>query len=165
MAEPMCAPMDHGSEAGRSEGLERRRQLVQRDPELGVRAAGGQVRVRVGVEAGIDPQADPTGTPCRDQRRERTERLGVDEGARCQRRGEVAIGLSHAVDHDPFGRAAGAQGERQLDRPDDLEPEAVGRQSTQQRRIGVGLDGVGDQRSGERVSPGIERRTKRRRDR
>ena len=51
MAEPMCAPMDHGSDAGRSEALERRRQLVQRDPELGVRAAGGQVRMRVGVEA------------------------------------------------------------------------------------------------------------------
>ena len=38
------------SDAGRSEALERRRQLVQRDPELGVRAAGGQVRMRVGVE-------------------------------------------------------------------------------------------------------------------
>ena len=107
---------------------------------------------------GIDPQADPTGTACRDQRRERAERLGVDEGAGCQRRGKVAIGLSDAVDHDPFGRAAGAQGERQLDRPDDLEPEAVGRQPTQQRRIGVGLDGVGDQRSGERVSPGMSGR-------
>ena len=38
-------------DAGRSESRERRRQLVQRDPELGVRAAGGQVRMRVGIEA------------------------------------------------------------------------------------------------------------------
>ena len=104
--------------------------------------------MRVGIEAGVDPQADPTRTPRRDQRRERAERLGVDQGAGCQRRGEVGIGLPHAVDHDPFGRAAGAQGERQLDRLDHLESEALGRKAPQQRRIGVCLDGVGDQRSG-----------------
>ena len=87
--------------------------------------------MRRGVDAGVDAQPDPA-RPAGQERVEGTEGLRVDEGAAAERVAQVRIGLADAIDDDPVGRCAGADGERQLDRTHDLESEAVRREPSQQ---------------------------------
>ncbi len=96
-------------------------------PNFDAGAAGREVRVRGGIEPGVEPEADAPSGP--EERVERAERLRVDECSAAGGRDEVRIGLSDAVDDDPIGRRAGAQGHGELDRSHHLEAEALASQT------------------------------------
>ena len=108
--------------------------------------------MRPRIDRRIDADADPPRMT--DERLERADRLRVDERAGIKRGKEVGVGLADPVDHDPIRRCAGTLGQRELDRPDDLEADAIARQPAQQRRIGIRLDRIRDQRTGQRLLPG-----------
>ena len=136
----------------RVQNVANRGQLVERDPELRARGPGREMGMGVGRDGRVDSNADPP-VAGGQQRIESPERLGVDEGANGERRGEIGIGLADAVDDDPLRIRAGAKGQRQLDRPDDLEADAVRRQPPQERGVRIRLDCVRDERAGERLAP------------
>ena len=148
----MCAPIDSRRRPERVERVASGGQLVERDAELRVRCAGGEVRMGVGGDARVDADPDPPAAGSQ-QRLERAERLGVDERATAERGREIGVGLADSVDDDPSRVGAGPQRERELDRPDDLEAEALGGEPSQERGIGVGLDRVGDERAWQGIAP------------
>ena len=85
---------------------------------------------------------------------ETADRLGIDERSGGQRRAQILIGLADAVDDDAVGREAGADGERQLDGTHDLGAEAIGGKTPKERGIGIRLDGVRHERTGQCGGPG-----------
>ena len=105
------------------------------------------------VDAGVEAKADSS-RPTAEQRVETAQRLGVDERSGAQRRAQVVIGLPDPVHDDSIRGNPGAEGERQLDRPDDLGTDAVRGETSQERRVRIRLDGVRDKRAGQRVGPG-----------
>ena len=158
-AEPMCAPMLAGSRPAASQGGQRLRQVRDRDAELGGRGAGGQVRMRLGVQCRVQAEADARVRVVRGQGEERgqlLQRLGVDQGAGTQGQVQLLVPLAHAVHHDPLGRDGGAARERQLHGGDHFGAGALGGEPAEELRVGVGLDRVGDQRAGEGVAVGVE---------
>ena len=124
MSEPMCAPIDASRRPDASSARRAAPSSSRPIPNFEPPRAGGEMRMGVGGDARVDPDADPP-LAGPQQGLERAERLGVDECAGGERGGEVGIGLADAVDDDPLRIGAGAQRERQLDRPDDLEAEAL----------------------------------------
>ena len=108
---------------------------------MGVRVERGLTRIPIARRAD------------RAERLERAERLRVDERTAGQRRREVGIGLADPVDDDPFramppARSASASSTG----PTTSKPMPVDGEPAQERRIGVGLDRVGDERAGRRAS-------------
>ena len=138
--------------------------LVEGDSELRFRRAGGEVRVGVGGDAGVDPDPDPA-VGGAEQRIERAERLGVDEGAAVERAREVGVRLADSIDNDPPWVGAGPEGERELDRPHDLEAEPVVGKPPQERRVGVRLDRICHEGARQGIAPRAVRERRRGRGR
>ncbi len=101
-------------------------------------------------ETGVEPEPEPqlavgvTGQ----QRVELREGLDVDQAAGIAGRDVVGIGLADTVHDDALAGESRPEGQRQLDRVDDLRSGPLGGEPTKEPRVGVGLDGVGDQRTG-----------------
>ena len=66
MAEPMCAPTDSGGRPSRPSAAG---SSSSGDPELRIGRSGGEMRMRAGIEGGVDAQADPAGRRRPQQRR------------------------------------------------------------------------------------------------
>jgi hypothetical protein len=143
-----------GAQAGKAdpcpvEAVQRRRQRVERDPELRVGGTRREVLVGLGVDLRVQPQADPRASVVAGQLEQSVqlvERLGIDQDAGAKGQVQLLVPLPDAVHDDPVRGAARAMSQGHLDRGDHLAAGAVGHQAAQKLRIRVGLDRVGDQR-------------------
>jgi len=105
------------------------------------------------LDRGVEPQTDATWSAL-EQGAQTADRLGIDERSGGQRRAQIFIGLADAVDDDAVGREPGADGERQLDGTHDLGAETIGGKTPKERGIGIRLDGVRHERTGQCGGPG-----------
>ena len=120
-------------------------------------AALSQVWVGLGIQGRVQAQADPgvgvVGGQS-EQDRELVQGLRVDQRTRAQRQVQLLVALADPVRHDPLRPDARSASKRQLDGGDHLGPRTLGREASEDLRIEVGLDGVGDQRARQGVAVG-----------
>ncbi len=129
--------------------------LAVGNAELVLRLAGGDLGVRLGVDVGIDAQRHVRGVPEAfgdlAQRAQLGLALDVEaEDALLQRVGHLLARLADTGEDDLVRRHAGGEGAAQLALGDDIHAGAELGERAQHRLVGVGLDGIAD----ERVLPG-----------
>ena len=130
------------------------------DPELVLRAAGGDLGVRAGIDVRIDAKHDARGAAHGGgEGRQHVQLLGafhVDlRDILGQRQPQLAFALADAREHDPFGGDAGLARAAKLAFADDIGAGALGREQPQHREPVVRLHRVVDVR----IQPGIGQRS------
>ena len=125
--------------------------LSVRDAELARFEAGRDIRVRAGIDVGVHSQRyrRALAEPARDLRDLLQLEFGFDVEAPdpgAQRPLDLRRGLANAGEHDPRRRAACRDNARELAAGDDIESAAGARQQAEHAQVGVGFDGVTDQR-------------------
>ena len=138
--------------------VEDRRGLIDRQAELVLRLAGGDLLVRAGIYVRIDAQGRRGGHPpgARD--------LGKDDAFFLQLEVELADSgierlmqflarLADAGEHHVMRRDAGGQRARQLAARDDVGTEALIGEQAEHREVRVGLHREGDMMPADRLQP------------
>ncbi len=133
------------------------------DAELGLLHSGGNIRMRLRIDVGVDAQRDLRALAERHGDLVEREQLlaGLDveaADARQQRLLHLGHGLADAREHDLARIAAGLEHARQLAARDDVEAGAELRQHLQHREVRVGLDRVAHEvlMPGQRAVEGVE---------
>ncbi len=130
-----------------------RERITMRDAELVVLEPGGDVRVRAGIDIGVD--AKGYGRDLAHRRRDPVEALEL--GSRFdveaqdvvrQREAHLRFALADTGKDDPLRRTAGSEHARKLAAGDDVEAAAEPREQIEYREIAVRLRRVADQRIG-----------------
>ena len=130
--------------------------LGRGNAELVVGGAGGDLGVGAGLDIGIDAEARParrrpvaTATADRVRASSTDSRLNWQQAAG-ERLGHFVGGLADARKEDRSGGMPAARARAIFADRDDVGAQPLARQRRQHRRVGVGLDRIGDQRVVER---------------
>ena len=133
--------------------------MLERHAKLVLRLAGGNLVMGLGVDVGVHAKRDARGLPTRVGHFAQIAKLGFrfhveGEDARVEREGHLFLGLADAGEGDPLRRHIHGERPAKFAFGDHVHAGAKLRQGGEHAEIGIGLDGIADERVG-RVREGV----------